>query len=308
VEVLGKRLGADEAYGTLLEERGGRLTGRVLGNRHSPHGKLEVLSEVLTRDGLVWDDTTVVVDDRSNAEIVAAAGTSIGVNPELPVLKDAQFVMPCVDLTEVLDFVPGSTTSQAAARSRELTHELVRKAVHICGVAVPALAAWSKPFTLILIAVVTGLYALSEALRQLGLALPPVSTITRWAMRKAEARGVVKGPILYGAGIWLTVALFGHAPATAGVLTFAVGDGAASLVGSSIGRIPLPHSRGKTLEGSLAVLLAGVFIAIFFVSWPWAIAVGVVASLVESLPIGDFDNLFLPLACAGVVVLARRVG
>jgi dolichol kinase len=167
---------------------------------------------------------------------------------------------------------------------------------------------WSKPITLVLIAVVTGLYALSEALRQLGLALPPVSTITRWAMRKPEARGFVKGPILYGIGIWLTVALFRQAPATAGVLIFAVGDGAASLVGSSIGRVRLPHSRGKTLEGSLAVLLAGVFIAIFFVPWPWALLVGVVASLVESLPIGDFDNLLLPLSTAGLVMLARRFG
>jgi hypothetical protein len=47
-----------------------------------------------------------------------------------------------------------------------------------------------------------------------------------------------------------------------------------------------------------------VVIAIFFVSVPWALVVGAVASIVESLPLGPFDNLLLPLATSGAVAAA----
>lgn len=307
VERLCGRLGLDEGYGALLEEKAGVLTGRVLGDRHSAGGKRATLSSVLDREGLTWRDATVVVDDRSNTEIVRAAAHSIGVNPELPVLREAEFLLQRNGLRGVLEFFPDSPGAGSAVARHALEHELTRKAIHAAAVFVPVFAHWSKSFTLALVGCVTGLYVLSEIVRRIGSTLPVFTTLTRLAMRASESRGIVKGPILFGVGIWMTLALFGQMPATAGILTFAIGDGAASLVGSSVGRVPLPHSPGKTVEGSLAIFVVGALIAAVFISWPWALAAGFVASMVESLPIGDFDNLLLPMASASVVVFATSV-
>ena len=119
-----------------------------------------------------------------------------------------------------------------------------------------------------------------------------------------EARGVALGPVLFGVGIWLTLFLFPHAAATAGILVLAVGDTAASLMGRAFGRTLLPHNPGKTVLGSLSLFAVGVIIAIFYVPLPWALLVGVTGTVVESLPIGAYDNLFLPLTVATVMSVA----
>ena len=129
-------------------------------------------------------------------------------------------------------------------------------------------------------------------------------TSVRMPRRPSEPRTVVVGPFLFGVGIFSVVAFFEPAAATVGVLVLAIGDSAASIVGKTFGNTTLPYNPGKTLLGSLSLFAVGVLVAIFFVSVPWALLVGAVASLVESLPLGPSDNLLLPLATAGVVALA----
>ena len=116
VERLAARLGADGGAGALLEVSDGVLTGRVIGERHSEAGKRESLERMLRQAGFGWTDTTVVVDDRSNSEIVRAAWRSIGVNPELPILRDASFVLHTQDLREILQFFPRGMRSASRRR------------------------------------------------------------------------------------------------------------------------------------------------------------------------------------------------
>jgi dolichol kinase/phosphoserine phosphatase len=304
VERIASQVGADGAYGVLLEESGGVFTGRLLGGRHSAHGKKEGLWRMLRERGLAWSDATVVVDDASNTEIVAAAWRSIGVNPEWRILRKADFVVYTRNLREILEFFPEGYTSGVTLRGTAILHEVFRKAIHSCSIVIPVLAASWKTPTLWLIGSVTVTYLMSEVMRLLGVAVPIFSSVTWRAMRPSEPRMIVVGPFLFGVDIFIAVAFFEPAAATVGVLVLAIGDSAASLVGKTFGRTTLPYNPGKTVLGSLSLFAVGVLVAIFFVSVPWALLVGAVASLVESLPLGPSDNLLLPLATAGVVALA----
>lgn len=304
VERIASHVGADGAYGVLLEESDGILTGRLLGDRHSARGKRRGLQRMLREQGFGWSDATVVVDDGSNRDIVASAWRSIGVNPEWRILRKADFVVYTRDLYEILEFFPEGYKAGVTLRQTAILHEAFRKAIHSSSIAIPLLATWWKPQTLWLIGIVTAIYLVSEVMRLMGVAVPVFSAITWRAMRPAEPRTVVVGPFLFGVGIFAVVAFFEPAAATVGVLVLAIGDSAASLVGRAFGNTTLPYNPGKTLLGSLSLFAVGVLVAIFFVSVPWAILVGVVASLVESLPLGPTDNLLLPLATAGIVTIA----
>lgn len=301
VDIISARVGADRASGILLESKDGVLTGRLLGDRHSESGKRQALEGMLTDLGFGWTDTTVVVDDRSNVEIVTAAWRSVGVNPELPILRAASFVLHTRNLAEILEFFPEGYRVGITPQWLAIRHEVFRKGLHICAVVVPLVAAWSRPAALWLVGGVTLLFLASELSRLCGIAVPFVSIVTWRAMRSSEARGLAMGPILFGAGIWLTLFVFPPTAATAGVLILAAGDTAASLVGRAFGQTQLPHNPGKTVVGSLSLFAVGVIIAIFYVPLPWALLVGAVATLVESLPIGAYDNLLLPLSTAAVM-------
>ena len=81
-------------------------------------------------------------------------------------------------------------------------------------------------------------------------------------------------------------------------------DGAASLMGRLFGRTVLVYNRQKTIVGSLTVFAVGAVVAMSYLPLGWSLAVGVVASILESLPLGAYDNLLLPLVSAGMVSVA----
>lgn len=99
-------------------------------------------------------------------------------------------------------------------------------------------------------------------------------------------------------GCFLTVLLVPYPPAViTGFLFLALGDAAAALVGKLIGRIPLIGRR--TLEGFLVCWLVCFLCAGMFFPWPYALAGGFVAALVELLPLPFNDNLWIPLLGSG---------
>lgn len=307
LERVASRVGAQAVYGVLLEIENGRLTGGLLEGRHSARGKREGLERILRRWGFGWRDVTVVVDDASNRQIVEAAWRSVGVNPERSIMRAASFVLYTRNLREILEFFPEGYKAGITPEWLAVRHELFRKSIHLCAVTVPLLAMFSKTLTLWLVGVVTLCYAASESLRVLGVALPLFSGVTWRAMRPTESHGLVLGPFLFGVGIWLSLALFPLSAATVGIVVLAVGDGAASLTGRLFGQTVLAYNPQKTLVGSLTVFVVGAVVAISYLPLGWSLAVGVVASLLESLPLGAYDNLLLPLASAGVVVVALAV-
>ena len=94
----------------------------------------------------------------------------------------------------------------------------------------------------------------------------------------------------------LALLLYPAQAATIAIYALAFGDSLASLVGKLVGSLSLPFTGGKTLAGSLACFLAVLFMTYRLIgSLKLSLIIALTATLIETLPSGDFDNLLLPV-------------
>ncbi len=199
---------------------------------------------------------------------------------------------------------PKAGTGRRRATREELIIEITRKSIHLVIAIVPTLLYFSRPLTIFLLASGTLLYALLETLRRRGINIPLISRITSRAARLRDAGRFVKGPITLGLGALLSVLLFSPLEASIAIYILAFGDSFSSLVGKTVGRIRMPFTKGKSLEGSLTCFVAAfvpTFIMSSSMSKSLVIALG--ATLVEALPTKDWDNILLPLATGALATL-----
>jgi len=140
--------------------------------------------------------------------------------------------------------------------------------------------------------------------------------------RSGDRREILRGPLFYGmAFVLLTLVFWKDNPV--GIVALMVmcgGDGLADLVGKRFGIRRIPWSQGKSLAGSLAVLLGGflfssavlaVFLSLDVFGGtltdyaPGLALIAFTAALVESLPLAEIDNITVPLVCVvlGVFLL-----
>jgi dolichol kinase len=187
--------------------------------------------------------------------------------------------------------------------SEEVRIEILRKSIHLLIALVPTLAWISAPATIALLAAGILVYSVCELLRMKGVQVPLVSRVTSRAARRRDAGKFVRGPITLGLGALLALLLFPFEAAAIAIYALAFGDGLSSLVGKLLGRIRLPLTGGKSLEGSLTCFTA-VFIASSLVSRDplGSLGVAAVAMVTEAAPLKDFDNIILPLV-AGAAAL-----
>jgi len=161
------------------------------------------------------------------------------------------------------------------------------------------LASVSLPLTELLLAAGLAVFTLAEALRLRGLTMPLVTRLTKMASRTRDRDRVVLGPLTLGLGALLCLMLYPNPAASVGIYALAFGDGLSSLVGKTLGRVRLPFTGGKTLEGSLTAW-AAITVAAWAVSGDplVAVAVGAGGMVLEALPLEDLDNLVVPLGTA----------
>lgn len=131
--------------------------------------------------------------------------------------------------------------------------------------------------------------------------------------RTGNRREILYGPLFYGiVFVILTVIYWKNSPiGIVALMLLCGGDGLADIVGKRIKSGPLPWSKRKTWIGTASMFVGGwvfavavmmVFIAkgIFqgsIIEYLFAITIiAIVGTLVESLPIKDYDNLTVPLA------------
>ncbi len=144
------------------------------------------------------------------------------------------------------------------------------------------------------------------------LLLLPRTPFGRALHREGEPRW--NGLVAYPLAVAVAFALFEPAFAAIAWAVMAIGDPAATLVGTARPwKVRLFHNRRKSAAGSLAFALAGwagsVGIAMTLCRWPLFAALplcgygALVGAFVESLPIPRDDNLPIVLAVGGFFTL-----
>ncbi len=129
--------------------------------------------------------------------------------------------------------------------------------------------------------------------------------------RTGDRREILRGPLFYGiVFVALTILFWLEKPTgMVALMMLCGGDGLADIFGKRIQSPPLPWSRTKSVAGSLAMFLGGWLFSIgiigFFILFgvfggnisEYMIGITVTslaATLVESLPLKDVDNLTVP--------------
>jgi dolichol kinase len=147
-------------------------------------------------------------------------------------------------------------------------------------------------------------YTYAEAQRRRGFSVPVVSRLTEMAARQRDRNHFVLGPVTLGIGAMLAMLLYPDPAASIAVYALAFGDGLASFAGKLFGRIRIPGTGGKTLEGSLSCAAAVAVSSYLVYPVPAVVVTSTVAATVlEALPSGDADNLILPVGVGMAVTL-----
>jgi dolichol kinase len=183
------------------------------------------------------------------------------------------------------------------ATRQEVTIEFTRKSIHLLIAFVPFLLSLSRTMTIVLLVAGTVLYIVFETLRMQGIHIPLISSLTAQAARLRDNGRFIMGPVTLGLGALLSILIFQPLPASIAIYILAFGDSFSSLVGKTLGRIPMPFTSGKSVEGSLTCFTASL-ISAYALSRRLGIslAIAAVSTFVEAVPAKDWDNILLPLA------------
>lgn len=150
-------------------------------------------------------------------------------------------------------------------------------------------------------------YSISEYYRLKGRAFPPFTTITKMAMRndigEENQKVFVKAPLYFAAGILASLLIFPAPFNYVAIVVVTLGDGFASVVGRMFGKHRIPHTGGKSFEGTVAGIICAFAGALIFVSPMTAITAVLAGMAVELLQLRVSDNLTVPFV-SGLTAIA----
>lgn len=191
-----------------------------------------------------------------------------------------------------------------AAANNTLKTEIFRKSIHIIGFIVPfiSLALGIMVAAVFVIGMMT-VYSISEYMRLKGRrSIPMFTAITKMAMRNERGNShnekqntFIKAPLYFATGILLSLLIFTAPFNYVAIAVATLGDGFASIIGRLYGRNKIPHSGGKTIEGTAAGLAFAFAGCLIFVSPTIAIIAASIGMITELLHLRVSDNLSVPL-------------
>jgi phosphoserine phosphatase len=312
VKDLAAALGADAGAGTLVEVKGGRLTGKISGALARTNGKREFVARLIEREGIPWRNVVAVGDDSNNLSLMRRAGISIGFHAVYNVRREVGHLVESDDLADIVPCALGASGPHLLphhpSAMRSWHHEIARKSLHMSAVAVPFLAGYSTiGVTLLLLALAAG-YLVLEFWRVHGVHLPLAHRLTQVVLRRSESRRLATAPLTLAFGMMVSLWCLPLRVAQACVLIVAVADSAASIIGARWGRIFWSHNRLKSLEGSAAFLISAIVCASVYLPLRSALALALGAGLIESLPLQDWDNFVMPVGAGLICVTLLGMG
>lgn len=188
---------------------------------------------------------------------------------------------------------------QFKKHTTDIVKEFFRKSIHLCTCFVPLLLDFAYKPVLLLLSFVLLLYIICEFMRLNGKPVPIISTITKKAARKRDENKFVLGPVTLCIGVILTAVFFDQTAAAIGIYALGLGDGLSSLFGRLFGKTLIPHTKGKSIVGSLTCFLA-IFISSLVITQNifYSLLIALLGMFVEMLPLKDYDNLIIPLVIA----------
>ena len=183
-------------------------------------------------------------------------------------------------------------------------NELPRKVAHILfglGIAVFIFVAGKEiSIAVLAIAIFVGLI-ISDTISR-GYHIPLISNIVETLERKDELPG--RGALFFVISTLVCLILFDISIVLPAVVTLAVLDGVATIVGMKYGRTRLWN--GKSLEGTLAGFGAAILALLFLLPPVTTLVVALTGALVELCSPFD-DNLLIPVSICIILTLARSL-
>ncbi len=189
-----------------------------------------------------------------------------------------------------------STTVHTLTSRIPLKQEFSRKIIHMLGAFTVPLAYVDRLLTIILLVFVITVYLMHEFFwLKYGMS-GFLGRIVQFTRRADEKDGPVLGPVTLALGVMLALILFPPMSATVAIFALSFGDGVSSLMGRLYGHLMPSLLKTKTVIGS-----ASCFVAVFVSTWAVtrhffiALFIALVVTIVEALPLGNFDNIAIPL-------------
>lgn len=138
--------------------------------------------------------------------------------------------------------------------------------------------------------------------------------------RTGDPKEILKGPFFYGVVFVLLTMLFWRV-SPIGIVALMIlcgGDGFADIIGRRVPSFALKWSPSKSIAGTISMFFGGLIFSsililifirygflnlIFLESFPKILLLNILASVVESLPVRDWDNVTVPV----IVVLVGLI-
>jgi dolichol kinase len=195
--------------------------------------------------------------------------------------------------------------------SGRMKGEVYRHLVHALGALLIAYFVWvNVDLAFIFLCFYIAIFSFGTYLRHAPLSGRYIETFQGWlnqwlsaGERTAEESKLFMAAYFGMVGMAIPILLLSKKVALASVLSLALGDPTATMVGLKYGRHRWPHNPGKSLEGSAAMGLVLFLLLLFFASPLVAVAAAVSVVLFESMPLAMSDNLIVPLF-AGMILTA----
>jgi phytol kinase len=190
--------------------------------------------------------------------------------------------------------------------SRKLIHILTGPLFLLCWLLFPDL--WYSRWLAALVP-----FAITVQFALIGLGIMKDEASVKAMSRSGDRREILRGPLFYGI-VFVVMTLVYWKDSPIGMIALMLmcgGDGLADIMGRGIKSPKLPWSKGKSVAGSLGMLLGGWVLAAFILfvfvlkgvfPGPFSVyllpitIIAVIGTLVESLPFADVDNITVTLA------------